>query len=116
MIDLKLDATHDLALEDGDLALIDGPEQVAQSVDLSIRIWEGEWFLDRRIGIDYRGKVFGKNTHPVIRDAEIKSEILNVEEVEEFSNYTAEVTSDRGLFVDYALATNEGDVSGELNE
>ena len=61
MSDLALDpATGDLRIEGGDLVLIQGPEAIAQDANLRVGLFLGEWPLDLRVGIDYRGLFFDR--------------------------------------------------------
>ena len=51
--------THDLVIDDdGSFAMINGDETTAQCVRLTLEVYEGEWFLDERHGVDYP-RVFG---------------------------------------------------------
>ncbi len=60
-MDLKLDpVTGDLAIEDNDLVLIDGTEAVAQDIEIRLRFFLGEWFLDQRLGVPYYEKILGQ--------------------------------------------------------
>lgn len=43
----------DLDLSTGDLLLTDGAEEVAQNIRIRLRFFQGEWFLDIRVGIPY---------------------------------------------------------------
>lgn len=50
-------APFDVQLEDGDLPKrtqhIDGPEQIAQRLQIKLNTWRGEWFADTRRGLDW---------------------------------------------------------------
>jgi hypothetical protein len=57
--DLALDpVTGDLVLEAGDAVLCHGVAAIAQDWSLRMRLFRGEWPLDRRVGIDYQRLVF----------------------------------------------------------
>jgi hypothetical protein len=58
-MDLKLNANHDLLIEDGDLVLVDGVDAVAQDVDIRLQFFLGEWFLDTRLGVPYYQQILG---------------------------------------------------------
>lgn len=60
MADLKLDANGDLAIENGDLVIIDGVDAVAQNIEVRLRFFKEEWFLDTRLGMPYYEKILGK--------------------------------------------------------
>lgn len=60
MTDLKLDSTHDIAIENNDLVLIESVEAIAQDVLIRLQFFLGEWFLDTRLGVPYFEKVLGQ--------------------------------------------------------
>lgn len=49
--DLKLDAFHDLAIEDGDLQYIEDGAEVAQSWKIRVLWIFGEWYGNISIGV-----------------------------------------------------------------
>lgn len=56
----QLDDDGDLRFEAGRFYAVSGAEAVAQRVRMRLGRWLGEWFLDTRLGVDYRGRVFVK--------------------------------------------------------
>jgi len=57
--DLALDPLDgDLVIEAGDFALIRGADAIAQDANLRVALFQGEWPLDLRVGIDYRSLFF----------------------------------------------------------
>lgn len=73
-----------LALKDGDLALVDKKDRVIQQVITGLKILKGDWFLDYRKGIDYIG---GLKAFPKILKSEIKRAILEVDGVDTVKDY-----------------------------
>ena len=64
MKDLKIDQSkYDIVIQNGDIVLINGIEQIAQSIKSSLLVFMGEWFLNTTIGIDYLNRVFTKQTN-----------------------------------------------------
>jgi len=59
MSDLKLNASHQLDLTGGDVSLVTGQEAIKQEILIALRIVQGEWFLDRRVGIPYFTRFLG---------------------------------------------------------
>lgn len=59
-MDLKLQG-DDLAIEKGDLVLVDGREAISQHLRLRLSMFKGEWFLDQRVGIPYFQSILVKN-------------------------------------------------------
>lgn len=58
-MDLKLDTNGDLAIKDGDLVLIDGVDAIAQDCEVRLKFFQGEWFLDQRLGVPWFQKILG---------------------------------------------------------
>ncbi|CAH1190288.1 hypothetical protein PAECIP111893_00258 [Paenibacillus plantiphilus] len=50
----------DLVFDGGELQMIDGPEELAQSVRIALGTNKGEWWLDPDFGIDF-SLFFGKD-------------------------------------------------------
>lgn len=61
MADLKLDINGDLDLSTGDLVILTGLDATAQRLTRKMKFFEGEWFLDRRLGIPYFRSILVKN-------------------------------------------------------
>ncbi len=60
----------DIVIENNDLQLVEGPEEVAQSVAVVLGTNKEEWFLNLDKGIEY-SNVLGKST-----DAQARNEII----------------------------------------
>lgn len=107
MKDLRLNTTdYDLAFDGEDFAAVDGRPAIAQELHIILRTYRGEWRLDEREGIDFFGRITGKNTSQVIRDAEIKRAISRAESIGDIVDYevTLDATS-RELDVDFSVRT-----------
>lgn len=82
MRDLRLASDGDLWLgvdpETGQRVseLVGGRQQVAQHIGARLRTWLGEWFLDLRAGVDYRGTVFVKAPNVAVVNAGFREVIL----------------------------------------
>ena len=57
-VDLELDKDGDLLL-DGDLSFTRGLCAVAQGINLRVRTFQGEWFLDLSLGVPYFQEILG---------------------------------------------------------
>ncbi len=62
-MDLELDASGDLVIENGDLQLLTGREAVAQHLGIRYKFFQGEWFADTRVGMPYFQKILGKRSN-----------------------------------------------------
>jgi len=83
-MDLKLDSSRDLAIENNDFVLLSGLEAIQQDLDDSLRLLLGEWFLDTRQGIPLFEKILGQKPRlavvtSIFRDAVLRvNGILNI--------------------------------------
>lgn len=81
-----LDETGDLVIRDGQFAMVEGNEELAQQVRISLQTEKGEWFLDLEEGLDYNS-IFSKDFNETeARDAILEaiadvSEPLLAEEI-----------------------------------
>jgi len=57
-IDLKLNENYDLAIEDGDLALVRDGDEVAQSAGIRLLFIQAEWFFNYLLGIPWLDNMF----------------------------------------------------------
>lgn len=87
MISLKVDDTGDLVFTGGELATIEGPEELAQCCRLGIGTNKNEWFLNPEMGIEFT-LFLGKDVNEARMMDELtagllqESRILSVENVE----------------------------------
>lgn len=59
-MDLKLDTTGDLAIENDSFVLVDGVDAIVQDLTIRFQFFQGEWFLDTRLGMPYYQKILGE--------------------------------------------------------
>lgn len=88
-IDLELDVDNDdLKYDKGRLATVVGSALKLQRIRNRVLAVKGEWFLDLDYGLDYRGKVWNKQTPRAVLGAHIRQTILAAadpgDEVSEF--------------------------------
>lgn len=109
-IDLKLDLTeHDLAIENFDLATVDKIEQVRQKIQIKLKFFSGEWFLDTAEGVPLYSVVFVKNPNFNLIASTFKNEILSVEGVKSILSYDQSLDSvNRELTIGFKVDTIYG--------
>lgn len=61
-MDIKLDVDGDLDISTGDLQLISGVDFIVQSLKIRLQFFQGEWFLDTRLGMPYFQEILVKST------------------------------------------------------
>ena len=72
-MNLGIDASGDLDIQNGQLVLIEGQEEIKQHLEQRLRTFLGEWFLDETLGIPYFDNILKKNVIP----SEIESIFIN---------------------------------------
>lgn len=93
----RVDANGDHEFGRSGEFLIDSPEAVRQIIESRLNLVTGEWFLDKTSGTDYYGKVLGAHTQG-IRDAEIRSRILDTVGVVSIDSYSSSYDVDTREF------------------
>lgn len=77
--------------------LVDTPEAVAQAARTRMRLYAGEWFLDKREGLNL-DLILGYGTQDT-RDREVQQRILNTKGVTAIDTYSSQVDSVLRAFV-----------------
>lgn len=113
-IDLMLDPdTHDIPTPSGsnnfDLPLITGIDQIAQNLNIRLRFFLGEWYLNTLVGIPYYQYFFIKNPNQQQVETFLKDEIVNTPGVTEITQFTSNYeSSTRKFFVLFTANTQSG--------
>ncbi len=105
----------DLKIVSGDFVLVDDAERVAQSVEIRMRAFRGEWFLDRTFGLPWFQSVLGgKMISSAEYDAVVKATILEVEEVNRITSFSSEFDrANRKYSVEFVADTIYGPIEYE---
>ncbi len=114
-IDLKLDSDHDLAIENFDLVLISGVDQIIQKIDIRLRFYLGEWFLDTSVGLPYYENVLKKDYDIGLLESAFKAQILGTDGVDSLLEF--DLFLDNGtriLTVTFKVVILDEEVSGEI--
>lgn len=101
----KEDVTGDYAFGPGSAFLVDSPEAVAQAVRTRLKLYAGEWFLDKREGLDL-DMVLGYGTQ-MTRDREVQRVISGTTGVQRIVSYSSDVV-DRNFTVSCTVETIYG--------
>ena len=108
MKDIKLNADHDIAIEFKDFRLLEDFDVVAQSLEIRLKMFLGEYLLKSYAGFPYYDVFLGQK--PDIEFAkgmvifEIEKE-AGVERVNEFNIYFK--PSDRTVYIEFDVLTRE---------
>jgi hypothetical protein len=115
MISLALNQDNILRIENFNLVLVSGSDQVAQSVRTKLKTFRGEWFADEQFGLpwfsnnDSRLTILGKNSNIAIATGIIRREILGVEGVDEILEFNSEITG-RTININCLIRAGEDEI------
>lgn len=108
MSDLQLNDDGDLELTGNDFVLTTGVDAISQHLSQRLKIFLGEYFIDKRIGIPYMEHILKKNIDPIIVDTLFKRQIITTPGVIELLKFTADLDSARTLNIEFRARTTEG--------
>ena len=110
MNDIYIDAkTHDIVIENNDLVIITDADRVRQQIDIKLKLWQGEWFLDTEFGTPYLSQILGKRISLNGAVAAIKQAILECADVIEITALKYNfIRVERRLAVEFECRTNYG--------
>ena len=95
MADISLDPdTGDLLLQDGDLVLTDGLESRRQHLEIRLRTFLEEWFLDTTVGVPYFQQLFTqKNPDTLLIQSVIRDEAEKTPGIIAITSFSFEIIS-----------------------
>lgn len=114
----KLDEAGDYVFGKGGRDfLINSPDAVAQAINTRLRLWYGEWFLDRFDGMPWLQQVLGKHSNR-LRDAAIRRRVLTTQGVRAMLSFLTQYNAETREFsvqmiveTDYGILTLSGGTS-----
>lgn len=114
MKSFKLNHNGDLVIENGDLVMIDGNEELRQCVERILTTNKNEWFLNTEFGLDYSA-IQGKGKTKESIKLAITEAIFQEPRIKQVDIIDIEIDKNRHLKI-YGTATNiegeEIDLSG----
>lgn len=128
-MDISIDTSRtsptfgDLRLVMGDLVLTSdsnpaGSQYVLQNILQRLRMFAGEWFLNKSLGVRYYQVVFVKSPNRALIDAEFKRVILQTPGVTALTQWSIGfLPATRNITVSFRCGTAAGDITydGPLN-
>lgn len=113
-LDLELSEDGDLALDlMGATRLIGGAQRVRQQVEITLRAFFGEWFLDTSFGVPYLEEILTKSPDRASIEAVLRSRIVDVPGVTAVRRLDLEMDrTARALRVTFEAETAEGLAGG----
>lgn len=107
MTSIRIGSDNDIQIDNNNLTLVEGREEISQVLRQRLRVFLGEWFLDSREGIDYYGEVLKKAPDPGQVDALFKNEILTSPGVVELIEFDLDIVG-RQLQLKFIARTEDG--------
>jgi hypothetical protein len=113
MKDIALDpTTGDLLLENFDLQLVEGRDQIAQNLAIRLRFILGEWFLDITAGVPYYDDFFIKAPNQIRIESVLKEEILDTAGIDQILSFTSNFDAQRRIYsVTFSVSTIQGEIA-----
>lgn len=113
MKDIALDpTTSDLLLENFDLQLVEGRDQIAQNLAIRLRFILGEWFLDITAGVPYYDDFFIKAPNQIRIESVLKEEILDTLGIDQILSFTSNFDAQRRIYsVTFSVSTIQGEIA-----
>lgn len=84
-MNLKLDSSGDIAIENNELVFVEGSQEIQQLVSQRLSTFMGEWFLDITIGLPYYQHILVKQVNPTVVNAVIVREIITTDGFKELT-------------------------------
>lgn len=114
-MDIKLDEDGDISLVNGDAQTTSiGAEDLAQRLSIRLNTFQGEWFMDNTLGIDWWNRVMGKNRSKMAVDALIQDAILKEPDALQIVSYTSSISTDRKFSCSFRVRTEDGAISSAI--
>lgn len=109
MSSFKLDQDGDLLVTNNELTLTEGRDAIRQHIQTRLRLFRGEWFLDRSLGVPYYEDIFVKQQTQVTVASILKAQIFETPGVLEFLTFNFDYDEfNRGFDVAFRVNTLEG--------
>ncbi|MEY9097063.1 DUF2634 domain-containing protein [Paenibacillus sp. RC84] len=114
MLSLKLQ-DGDLVFENGELVMIEGPEELRQCVEINLSTNKGEWFLNPNAGIRF-SRFLGKNPSEEAMRDEIRKGLLQDTRIKTVDDISFEYDRpNRMMNITFrATATDGEEIRGEV--
>lgn len=109
-MDMKIDSlTGDLLFANGECPVTESYEDsVAQRLEVTLRTFLGEWFLQTDIGVPYFEKVFVKQQNKTALDLVFQEQINKDPDVSSIASFQSELRNNREYSVVFSVKTIRG--------
>jgi len=111
-MDIKLDESGDVSFVNGESGVTSiGAEDLSQRLQIRLNTFQGEWFMDSTLGVDWWNRVMGKNRSKMAVDALIQEAILKEPDALQILEYSSTISTDRRFSCSFKVRTEDGAVS-----
>jgi hypothetical protein len=111
MKSIGLDSTGDIDLTGHRLNFVTRAEYVRQKIQKRLNFFQGEWFLDERLGFPWLQRILGKKPTPNQMDAYFRFAISTVPEVASVTHLSVVFdNAARRVDTDYEVLTTSDEV------
>ena len=108
-MNIKLDSNRDWDVQKGQLQFVTGLDEIAQIIEVRLRTFAGEWFLDTTRGVPWFSKVLIKNPNTSEIEELFTQQISDVPGVTAIETLTLEyINEQRSLRVQTRIITTDG--------
>lgn len=113
MSDIKLGTDGDLDLSGSELTLVEDAEAIAQEIRIGLKLFQGEWFLDQRVGMPYIQQILVKNPNLDVLQNLFVQAIESVPGVATVDDCALTLDNEtRTLLVTFTATTDDGESVG----
>ena len=111
-MDIKLDDNGDVSFTNGESSVTSiGAEDLAQRIRIRLNTFQGEWFMDNTLGVDWWNRVMGKNRSKAAVDAIIQEQILLEPDALQIVDYSSSISKERVFSCSFRVRTEDGAIS-----
>ncbi len=108
--DIKINLSGDIDISLNNFQLAKDGDYIKQKLEIVLRTFLGEWFLNISDGVPYFEDIFKKNFNPARIETVIKAEILKVLGVDKITAFDMNLLN-RQLEIDFTVSTNYGELN-----
>lgn len=111
MTNLLLDDSGDLNMTGGRLGLVTGSLELAQRLSSKLKTFQGEWFLDSRVGIPYFSRILVKRPDISVLNSIFSAELRRDPGVKNVKSLNFQIDSvTRKLVVSFSVESTDGTI------
>ena len=106
-MDIKLDNTGDIEIEDNDVSLLEGSEAVKQHLKIRFQTYFGEWFADTSIGVPWFQDILIKSPDYTVVGEILKATIIETPGVNDLTSFSFDIEG-REATMEFKAITDNG--------